>query len=233
MSDSFAYIDIIFFAMVAAFIAIRLRSVLGRKTGHERRRQQGQYETATKTGQKGQQSSDNVVKLPDRTSQTPEEDPAIANLQDNDVKQGLTRIRLNDHRFDLESFLQGARAAFGMIIEAFANGEREVLRPLLSDDVYGSFETAIREREEREEKLSTELVSVKSAEVAAAEMQGSRARVTVKFVSEQINVVRNVRDEVVDGDSSRIDEIVDLWTFERDTRSADPNWILVETRAPS
>lgn len=230
MSESFAFIDIIFFAMVAAFIAFRLRSVLGRRTGSERRRTNpfltgGQKKTEAQAG-------DNVVKLPDRQSGTDVEEPLFAGIEDADLKQGLTAIRLADPHFDLDGFLEGGRAAFGMIIESFANGDKATLRPLLADAVYNSFAGAIDGREAAGEKLTTEIVTMRSAELAEAGMDGPQARLTVRFVTEQINATRDAEDNVVDGDASEIAEVVDLWTFARDTRTDDPNWQLVETRTP-
>ncbi len=229
MSESFPFIDIIFFAMVAAFIAFRLRSVLGRRTGNERRRVNP---VLTPEQARERQSGDNVVALPDRHASQEAEEPSFADIGDPAVKEGVTRIRLADHKFDLDGFLQGARAAFALIIEAFAKGDKAALRPLLADDVYASFAAAIDAREAAGERLSTEIVSMRSAEIAAAGMSGSFARLTVRFVTEQIKVTRDAGDNVIDGDPARIDEVVDIWTFSRDTRTSDPNWQLTETRAP-
>jgi predicted lipid-binding transport protein (Tim44 family) len=229
MSESFAFIDIIFFAMVAAFIAFRLRSVLGRRTGNERRRTNPYLSSEKK---QGTQSSDNVVKLPDRHVGRDESEPVFADIKDENLKQGLTGIRLADPHFDLDDFVAGGRAAFGMVLDAFANGDKSALRPLLGDAVYESFAAAIDQREAAGEKLTTEIVSMQAAEVIDAGMDGPYAKLTLKFVTEQINATRDAEGNVVDGDASQIAEIVDLWTFARDTRTDDPNWQLVETRAP-
>ncbi len=229
MSESFAFIDIIFFAMVAAFIAFRLRSVLGRRTGSERRRTDP-YVTPDKKAEG--QGADNVVKLPDRHSSREEDEPAFADIKDTDLKKGLTDIRLADPHFDLEEFLGGARAAFGMVLDAFANGDKATLRPLLADPVYDSFVAAVDQRQAAGEKLTTEIVSMRAAEVAEASMDGPYATLTVRFVTEQINATRDAEGNVVDGDPSAIVELVDLWTFARDARIDDPNWQLVETRTP-
>lgn len=226
MSEGFAYIDILFFAMVAAFIALRLRSVLGRRTGQERRR------TGGFTSPRPNGAADNVVTLPERSAAQVEADAGIAELGDSRVKSGLTQIRLADQNFDLQHFLKGARSAFEMIVEAYAAGDKTILEPLLADDVYSGFEGAIDERRAAGHTLDTQLSAVPTADVVDAEMRGSRARVTIRFKSEQINVVRDVDGNVVDGDPATAEEVIDLWTFERDTSSADPNWILVETRAP-
>lgn len=233
MSDGFAYLDIIFFAMVAAFIAFRLRSVLGRKTGSERRRADPvSQRTAARP-----ERPDNVVPLPERVG-APQPPPAqaadtgpIADITDDGIKKGLTDIRLADPQFDLDQFLQGAKAAFAMIVEAFAKGDRASLRPLLADAVYNEFSGAIDARERAGQSLTTELVSTRDAEIAGAALVGSRARVTVQFTTEQINVTSDAQGTPVEGDPRRIDTVIDVWTFERDTRSRDPNWQLVETGA--
>jgi predicted lipid-binding transport protein (Tim44 family) len=227
MSEGFAYIDILFFAMVAAFIALRLRSVLGRRTGHERRR----------TGAFGQPRSngatDNVVALPDRSGPVGEVDDGIAELADGQLKAGLSRIRQADQRFDPQAFLAGARGAFEMIVEAYSSGEKDVLRPLLADDVFKGFAGAIDQRKAAGQTLETQLIAIRGAELVDAELRGSNARVGIRFASEQVNVVRDAAGTVVEGDPGTAEEVVDIWTFERDTRSADPNWTLVETRTPT
>jgi predicted lipid-binding transport protein (Tim44 family) len=105
------------------------------------------------------------------------------------------------------------------------------LRPLLADEVFAQFAGAIDAREQAGHVLTTELVATRSAELTAAAMQGGRARVTVRFTSEQINVTRDAAGNPVEGDPRQIETIIDVWTFERDTRSRDPNWQLVETGA--
>lgn len=229
MSDGFAYIDILFFAMVAAFIALRLRSVLGRRTGHERRRTGGLGRTRSNG------AADNVVALPDRSAAVAAEeaDPAIVGLADEGVKTALTQIRLADHGFDLSQFLAGARAAFEMIVEAFAAGDKGVLRPLLANDVFADFAAAIDERSATGQALDTHLVGIRSTDPVGAELRDSSARVAVRFESEQVNVLRDAQGEIIEGDPNTAEEVIDIWTFERDTANQDPNWVLVETRTPS
>ncbi len=227
MSEGFAYIDILFFAMVAAFIALRLRSVLGRRTGHERRR----------TGPLGRPEgakNDNVVAMPGRADAKAEEGDAavIADPSDGSVKGGLTQIRVADPQFDPDYFLAGARQAFEMIVEAFAAGDKDALRPLLAPDVFDGFARAIDERRSAGYNLDTQLIGIRSAEVVEAGMSGTRARIAVRFVSEQINITRDADGRVVEGAPGKPEDVIDIWTFERDTRSADPNWELVETRTP-
>jgi predicted lipid-binding transport protein (Tim44 family) len=234
MSDGFAYIDILFFAMVAAFIAYRLRSVLGRRTGLERhpldrQKQDGRART-------GEQASDadNVVALPDRRSRM-EEPPAVNSLDgapNADLAPGIAALRAADPGFDMASFLPGAKAAFGMIVDAFARGDLQALRPLLADQVFRNFKAAIDQRDAAGERLETEIMAEPAAEVVEAGMRGSVARVTLRFVSRQTNVTRDAQGNVIAGDPVRPEEVIDLWTFERDVRTSDPNWLLAETATP-
>lgn len=157
------------------------------------------------------------------------DDGMIGDVTDAKLKAGLTEVRMADASFDLDEFLRGGRAAFAMVVEAFGKGDRAALRPLLADTVFGEFARAIDDREGRGHALTTELVSLRAAELVGAEMRGSVARITVRFTSEQINVTHDVESRVVDGDPKRITDVVDVWAFERDSRSRDPNWQLVET----
>jgi predicted lipid-binding transport protein (Tim44 family) len=227
MSEGFAYIDILFFAMVAAFIALRLRSVLGRRTGHERRRTEGFGDV------RSEGATDNVVPIGDRGATRPDVDQAIAAMGEGDVKTGLMRISEADPRFDLKDFLSGARLAFEMIVDSYAAGDKTALRPLLADQVFRGFARAIDERVAIEQSLDTQLLAVNEPEVIEADLVDRAARITLRFESEQVNVVRDRDGQVVEGDPQTAENVVDLWTFERDTRSSDPNWTLIETRAPN
>ncbi|MGF1475599.1 MAG: Tim44/TimA family putative adaptor protein [Geminicoccaceae bacterium] len=215
------YIDIILFACVALFIFVRLRNVLGRRTGHERRRDVPPPSPST--------SNDNVVSLPSRGSSSGREGDPFRDIGDQTLKEGLQAIHAKDRSFDLEQFVEGAKLAFEVIVESFAKGDKSTLEPLLAEDVYGGFASAIDSRDAAGETLDTELVAIRKADPVAAELAGSEARVTVRFETEQIKVTRNAEGETIDGDPERITDVVDVWTFARDTRSGDPNWVLVRT----
>ena len=230
MGEGFQFFDIIIFAAIAAFLVLRLRGVLGKRTGHE---QPQKYDPFRK--EKPEESSqDKVIQLPDRGT-APDESAAESEEPlaepDSPVAGGLTQIKLADRSFEPEGFVQGARVAFEMVIAAFAQGDTRTLRPLLSNDVYEDFAGAIKGREEAKETLETTLVGIDEAEIIEAELQGKTAFVTVKFVSEQVNVTRDAQGKVVDGDESHVASITDIWTFARNTRSRDPNWTLVATRS--
>jgi len=215
----FQYFDIILFAMIAGFLVLRLRSVLGRRTGHERRRDtliRARAPLSERAGSAGE------------TARGPAIAPLAATSVDA-VSQGLERIRSTDPDFDRAHFVAGARAAFEIIVSAFARGDKAALRPLLSDEVYRPFAATIDERIAARETLDTRILRLAAFEITAAELLGHTARIVMRFVSEQINVTRAADGSIVDGDPAHPVEKTDYWTFIRDTRSADPNWALAAT----
>jgi predicted lipid-binding transport protein (Tim44 family) len=219
-----SFIDIIIFAAIAGFILFRLYNVLGRRTGHERTQPPPVAVDSSK------ESKDNVVRLPEREG---EEAQLSAAGMDGPLAAGVTQIRLADREFDLDHFLAGARSAFEMILEAFAKGDLEPARPFLADDVYRHFANALAEGEKNGERRETDLISVAKCEALEAGMDGRTAKVTVKFTSEQTDIVKDSEGRIIAGDPGETIEIVDIWTFARDTRSRDPNWQLVATRSPN
>ena len=261
MSDGFQFYDIIFFALIAIFIILRLRGVLGRRTGQQRQRHADRFARSEQSPEESQgqgQPQGEIVHLPDRTRPAPEaaqdaapeeiapepaaprpmraarrEEPPEQEDAISGLKAGLEQIRRADHEFSPRRFAQGAQAAFEMIVDAFAKGDTATLRPLLGDDVYDEFAAAIRDRMAEGHVQETTIVALDAAEIITAEMRASTARVTVKFVSQQINVVRDKEGEEVGGDPSLIERVTDIWTFARNTRSSDPNWALIETSIPN
>ncbi len=227
MSDGFQYFDIILFAMVAAFLVLRLRSVLGRRTGTERPR-----DPVARFGVKPEPTAvDNVVSLPDRSRPQDDAVQTAETPRPTSVAAGVAQIRGADPGFDTKAFSGGARSAFEMIVHAFAGGDTTTLRPLLSDEVYERFAEAIRHRVEAKETHETNLVAMKSVDIEEAELNGRTAFVTMKFVSDQVNVTRAADGQIVDGEPDHVVEKTDFWTFARNTRSQDPNWLLVATRS--
>lgn len=243
MSDG-SFIEIVILGAVALFFILKLRSVLGKRTGHESR---PDYDPFSQRDEAAKRSGDDkVIQLPDRGNGRPlAEDELLEGakekaeaeveeeIADSPVAAGITQIRLADRSFDPREFVGGARAAFEMIIGAFAEGDVKTLRPLLANDVYDDFSGAIKQREEANETLETTLIGITEAEIIEAEMQQKTAFVTVKFVSEQVNVTRDAEGRIVDGDPNHVSKVTDIWTFARNTRSRDPNWALVATRSPN
>jgi predicted lipid-binding transport protein (Tim44 family) len=212
------YADIILFAIIAGFLVFRLRSVLGRRTGFERRRDPF-----------ARRVPDKVI-APPRGSK-PAFAPTLVAPPPDTVAGGLAALRQADPDFDASRFRDGARAAFRLIVEAFAKGDKAALQPLLSPDVHRAFATAIDQRQAAGETLETRILRIDDAEIVRAGIDGRSARVTVKFVSQQVNVTRTREGSVVDGDPEHPNEKIDTWTFARDMQSSDPNWLLVATGA--
>lgn len=220
-------LDLVLFGMIAAFLVLRLRSILGRRTGFERPPepqmplQPGQAGRVVPDGQVIDGVADAVTPAaPGRPLPDPASPPG----------QALLRMRRLAQGFDPVHFLAGAEAAFGIIVTAFAAGDRANLRPLLSDDTYRAFEAAVAARESAGETQRTEIRAIHAATIEAADLRGIVADITVRFVSDQVNVTLG-RDGTPVAGADAVTEITDLWTFERDLTSADPTWRLVAARS--
>ena len=220
---------------VAVVILLRLRSVLGTRTGHER-----PYDpySATEAGEKTRRSADGkVISLPgskpaeDIYATDSSADPVWQGVAEegSTLAKGLEKVARADETFDVPEFLEGAKMAYDMIVTAFAQGDRKTLKPLLSKDVYDGFAEAIAERETAGETVETQIVGIDKADIVAASLHGRRASITVKFQSQMITVRRDSDGEVIEGDERSIQEITDVWTFDRDVTARDPNWRLVAT----
>ncbi|MDP6708659.1 MAG: Tim44/TimA family putative adaptor protein [Alphaproteobacteria bacterium] len=231
MGEGLSFLDILLVAMVAGFIFLRLRSVLGRRTGHEQQPPPDPYRLR-EGGEEAESAEDNVVNLPEREGARPEgqqrEAEAALWAEDSPIGAGLTQIKIVDHSFEPGAFVQGARAAYEMIVAAFAEGNREQLQRLLNDEVYDNFEGAIESRESAQQTLETTITAIKSADIVDARLNGKIAEVTVKFISDMISVTRTKAGEAVGG-APQEREVTDIWTFARDTGMRDPNWELVAT----
>jgi predicted lipid-binding transport protein (Tim44 family) len=225
--NNFQFADVVILALLAGFIAFRLYSVLGRRTGNERTRddqlRMPEARPATKAAAK-----DNVVALPERSAS-----PTATTANATPVSRALLDIKLHDRSFDTDHFLAGAKAAYEMIVTAFARGERDVLRPLLSDEVFDAFEHAIKDREAKKERVEFTFLSLKSARITGAEMKGQTAEITVAFNSQVMLAGYDPSGNLIEGDAKAPRDIVEYWTFARETRTSNPNWILVSTSAQS
>jgi predicted lipid-binding transport protein (Tim44 family) len=224
------------FLVVAVIVFLRLRSVLGRKTGEER---PPRVPPAILRDAKPASERDNVVPMNPGTGWPPQRRPA------DDVESRLQGVTLEgkasdavrdvaraDPSFKASEFLEGAKAAYEMIVTAYANGDRETLRNLLSPDVYDSFSSVIAERENRGEKSEFSFVGFVSTDIVDGHMAGRMAHVTVRFVTDLVTAVRDRSGEVVEGDLKAVRQVTDIWTFSRDVSSTNPNWRLVATDAP-
>jgi predicted lipid-binding transport protein (Tim44 family) len=238
----------IMFLVLAVVIILKLRSVLGRRTGDDEaridRNRQRALERAQAAGKNGA-ANDKVVALPrrDRPDQAGEATAAASAAAeervrafaggDGNLEEGLLSIVRADRSFDPDGFLKGARQAYEMIVTAFAEGNRKALRTLLSKEVFDGFAGAISDREARGEIIDQSFVGINKADLLEAELKNGTAHVTVKFVSELISATRDRAGAVISGDTKKIKEVVDIWTFAREVASRDPNWRLIATQAPS
>jgi len=235
MRDLFDIYTIIFLAL-AVFIFLRLRSVLGQRTGRER----PPYDPYSAREAARTSTNDNVVTLPPRPADAAVQPAAEAEPVDrwkgiaepgSAAAVGLDAVLAQDPSFDAKHFLTGARAAYEMIVTAYAQGDRRTLKNLLSKEVYDGFDAAIKEREARDEKAETRFVSIDKADIVGAEVKGKTAQVTVRFVSQLVSVTRDRDGNVIDGSPDKVTDVTDVWTFARDLSSRDPNWKLVATEA--
>ena len=224
----------IIFLALAVFIFLRLRSVLGQRTGRER----PPYDPYSARDAVRPPGNDNVVALPGRGGEVPPKpvepaEPAWKGLAEegSSVATGLDAIAREDKSFDPKHFVTGARAAYEMIVTAYAEGDRKNLKNLLSRDVYDGFEAAIRERENKGETAETRFVSIDKSDITHADMRGRTAQVTLRFVSQLVSVTRDRTGNVIEGSPEKVTDVTDVWTFARDVTSRDPNWKLVATEA--
>jgi predicted lipid-binding transport protein (Tim44 family) len=213
-------IEIVILALIAAFLGLRLYSVLGRRAEHEEEPVPTRFE-------RGEGAA------PPRTaaSAAPEQPRASRDLAGfaPDIEQGLRDISVADRRFDLLTFLEGARAAYAMVLEAFWRGDKDELRQLCDDDVYQGFEAAIDARTAAGESLDHRLIRIEDTVVHAASLDGRIARIAVRFLADIAAVTRDKDGTVVAGSLDDAVESRDIWTFSRDVTSAAPDWVLDET----
>ena len=230
-------IDIILFAAVAAFIFYRLRATLGSRTGHEK----PPHDPYAAPQDKRSASDDNVIPMPRREDS---DDPELSTelrdpreelqkfAKNNDaLLNSLTALVEKDSTFHPRTFLQGARSAYEMIVMSFAQGDKDSLRPMLSEDVFEPFAEVIDGRADRNEMVETQIIGVKKADLVDITMNNQIAEVTVKFVTDLISTTRNADNHVIEGDPNTVSEVTDVWTFARDTESTNPNWILIATES--
>ncbi|MGB3272404.1 MAG: Tim44/TimA family putative adaptor protein [Xanthobacteraceae bacterium] len=226
----------IIFLALAVFIFLRLRSVLGQRTGSER-----PYERINRDAPRPAADNGNVVPLPgtviDQAPLAPGDSKPVTDRwkgvaePGSALAAGFDAVAAQDSAFDPQHFLTGARGAYEMIVQAFASGDRRALKDLLSKDVYDSFDAAIRAREQAGHTTETRFVSIDKAEFAGAEQRDRIANLTVRFVSQMITATRDRTGAVVEGSPDKVTDVTDIWTFARDTSSRDPNWKLVRTES--
>lgn len=243
--DLFTLISLI----VAVIVILKLRSVLGRRTGDEEARVE-RFRTERARQEAAAASGDNVVAMPrrdrDQVAAQPTAEVTEADAEERiknypsiepAARTGLIEIARLDPAFDPDSFIRGAKQAYEMIVTAFAEGNRKLLKDLLSKDVFDGFTRAITERETRGEQVDQSFVGIEKADILESEVKSGIASITVRFVSELISATRDKAGAIINGDPQRIKEVTDIWTFSRDVSTAkaraNPNWYLIATQSPA
>jgi len=231
----------LFFLIVAALIFLNLRSVLGKRTGSEKPPFDPYRENRDQRSMEGQpQRADDgkVITLPRRDQQqAPSETFNRYEAIDDFVPVGtelndkLRRIYDVDPTFEPKQFVDGAKVAYEMVVQGFAEGDRKSLKTLLSNDVYQGFDQAISQREKAGQTVKSTFIGIEKAEITDARLDGSEVTIVMRVVSQLISATYDAAGEVVEGNADSVAEVIDSWSFARDTRSRDPNWKLVQTQS--
>ncbi len=223
--DTFQFADIIILALIAGFIALRLRSTLGKDVGHR-------PDSTQLRRQMGKELDERVVTLPTakaaKEEPKPEKDKAFDKLEGK-MQEKIQAIKDVDPTFNLSEFMEGARGAFEWVMKAYNDGDKTTLKQLLNKEVYTEFEEAMIDRMSSPTRAHTTLVAIDEISLQEAETKGSKTQITVKYLTDQIHVVKNEKEEVISGNPSEITHVEDEWVFERPLKSRDPNWTIIDT----
>jgi len=240
--DSFGDLTTWVTLAVAVFIFLRLRSVLGKRTGYQRPPEDPAIGRRRAANGGAAAGNDKVVPLPKSPQRAGEEAQSQSETTvaiDRMAKPGsslnkrLRDIAAADALFKPDEFVNGAKLAYEMIVTAFADGDRKTLKNLLSREVYDGFAKAIADRESRGEQVRASFVGIDMAQINGAEIMKNEVHVTLRFVSQIVSATLDAAGKVIDGDPDKVVEVTDLWTFSRDPKSKDPNWRLVATESES
>jgi len=223
MNEGIPYADIVILALIAGFILLRLRNALGQKTDNE--------EEFFKRLKPVNETREPIVRLGDKAAKQKKDEPdtVLDLISDQEVVSAINAIKAKDPQFTATRFIDGAKDAFEMVLEAFGKGDKQTLSMLLSELLAKEFSAEIDTRANQDKKTETTLVTVLSKHIHKASLEGNMARITVAFTSEQITVVRNEKKEIVEGNPSAPHHVQDEWVFERDVTSRNPNWKIIET----
>lgn len=222
--DNLVIVEIVILAMIAAFLGLRLYSVLGRRAEHEEEPVPTRFEKRDNPGLGAR------VPPPAQPASAPFRPRELSGVTPA-VERGLQDIVAGDRNFSLPAFLEGSRAAYAMVLEAFWRGDRDELKALCSDEVYAGFASAIDAREEAGEQLENRLVRIEECVIHAAELDERIARIAVRFTADIAAVTRDKDGTMIAGSLDDAIESRDIWTFSRDISAAGPDWVLEETDA--
>ena len=203
MNEAFQYLDILILAVLAGLVLLRLRSVLGRRTGNEK--------TDQSTFNYEQPSQDLKPKV---EIQSPTIDKASSN---------------DDGWFNEKDFVKGANNAYEMIITNFENGHKDLLKPLLDENVLKNFIDVIDHRNANEEKVEFSFIGIESSQIIYMNFTSNPMEITIKFVSEMITCIKNNKDEIISGSINQVQKITDVWTFSKNKNVKSNNWLLSAT----
>lgn len=235
MSEGFPYADIIILALIAGFIVLRLRSVLGQKTGNE-----NPNFFSPKPDNNAQTKPEAIIQLVEKSlkPRTPaqaepknenENDPYAQKQEGTPIAQDISELKKADNQFNATTFLDGAKMAFEMVFDAFVKADKPTLALLLSQEINAHFVSEIDAREQQETKMETTLLAVIPKDITSIRMNNNLARISVHFESEQVTVERGKNNEIISGNPSDTHHVLDEWVFERDVTSKNPNWRIIET----
>lgn len=228
------HLDILIFAIIAAFLIYRLNSVLGTKHGDERSRPNpftGEPEARPQPVKARDPVAPAAAATPPSWAKTFDQVIDKKSNADGRVETGLLEIGKADASFNLDDFIAGARYAFEAIVGAYGAGDADTLKSLLSPKLFADFAGAIKAREEAGHRMETTIHRIKALRIVEAHLGGTMAYITVDYDVEQTSLTRDETGKIIDGNPDMISNVEDIWTFTRDIRSGDPNWILIETRA--
>lgn len=219
-------LEIVILAMIAAFLGLRLYSVLGQRAEHE---EESSIPHRFDAGEEPVDPRETPrANAPVRPAQPLPAAPQVEGMMPG-VERGVRAIAAADAKFDIINFLEGAKGAYAMVLEAFWAGDRETLRELCDDDVYASFAAALDQRAADGHTLDNKLIRIEETRIHAAQMDGRTARVAVLFVADIAAVTRDADGNVVAGSLNDAVESRDIWTFSRRVDAAGPDWVLDET----
>lgn len=224
MEQGIPYGDLIVLGAIAAFIILRYRAMLGEQRGRDPK------DTVRRAPEEAQDGA--VIQMPRQSTRAepePVKESALEAALEDDIRTGIRAIRARDSQFTVEAFMEGANAAFDMVIDAFNAHDYDTLRMLLAPEVYSNFEAVLKEQEETGRVAHTTLVAIRRADIASATIAGSTAVIAVDFDSSQVHLVKDKDGAIIEGNVSQEERVHDRWIFVRDVRSGAPDWKISET----
>ena len=222
--------DLIVYALIAAGLVFWLRSILGTRHGDERERGMPLQEVKSDTGaDHAYMAEDRPLSQADKIADL-SKNKGVMSVDNEAAEKGLIEISKADKAFDIETFLEAAQDAFAIVVEAFADADRETLEDLLAPSVYAAFDGAINDREARDEKQKSDIHAIRKAEIVDAQYKDKMVYITVRFTADETSVMYDKDDKIIAGHPDKISAMKDIWVFGREARARDPRWFVFETK---